>query len=72
MNRRIVKVCVILASKRTLNMNNADIRTPIPITNPNTNLSKHVRCFENKKLHRYPGTIIMNMPVRIVKLTKIS
>ena len=68
MNRRIVKVCVILASKRTLNMNNADIRIPIPITN----LSKHVRCFENKKLHRYPGTIIMNMPVRIVKLTKIS
>ena len=63
MNRIIVKVCVILASKRTLNMNNEDIRTPIPITNPNTNRSKRVKFFEIKKLQRYPGTVIINIPV---------
>lgn len=56
-----MKVCVIFASKMILNMNNAKIKTPIPITNPNTNRSKRVRCFENKKLQRYPGAIIMNI-----------
>ena len=58
-----MEACVIAILKMILNMNNEEIRKPVPITNPNTNRSKRVKFLEIRKLQRYPGTIMMNIPV---------